>query len=127
MANNYSEFVTSIKDLTKEEKEWLSDTLKNMKDSERDFASQWDDTTLWLSSLGKSYNPVIVIKFMQDFLKKFRKDGYLYFTSAFTCSVARLNEFGGAAFFITAKNVKSVGTLDWAQAEVRKFEKRRSK
>lgn len=51
-------------------------------------------------------------------LKHFNSENYATLAAAFTCDRPRLNEFGGAAAFITAKGINWMSTFSWVQSQI---------
>jgi hypothetical protein len=129
MANNYLEFSTAIKDLTEEERKWCEDELEKLEEehdkSLEDFGDgvmhfeysfERGDTMLWFH-VCESGDPMNVADFISSFLERWRPDQCHSFAWAEYCSKPRLDEFGGGAAFITAKEIKTVGTWSWMEEQ----------
>lgn len=64
-----------------------------------------DKDELWIHA-DESGSPDQVAKFLQAFLVKFRPEEGMWFSWSYTCSKMRVNEFGGGACAITAKEME---------------------
>ena len=125
MANNYLQFSVSIPLRSVEEDAWcdsrlreldaqagdsdtekLSPDIKNVPSSDYDcfvsFQYTVEKNNLWLYA-EESGDPDELARFIQAFLRKFRKDEAIWFSWSYTCSKMRENEFGGGAVIVTAK------------------------
>ena len=63
--------------------------------------------------------------FIQQFLRKFRPDGYVSLTWAATCSKMRAGEFGGGAAFITAENIEFMDSYSWVDKQIAEFKEKK--
>ena len=63
--------------------------------------------------------------FIQQFLRKFRPDGYVSLTWAATCSKMRAGEFGGGAAFITAEKIEFMDSYSWVDKQIAEFKEKK--
>ena len=125
MANNYLQLSTSIENITPEEKKWIDDNIEKFSQRDDDgeeystFDWDWQQDGSYLWIYGEEYAEVgNVADFMQAFLKENRPESSLYFSWAETCSKLRIDNFHGGAFFVTAKDKKSVSSFAFISKEL---------
>lgn len=139
MADNYRQFSQVIEDLTVDEKRWLDINLTSVEDSFNDdhaSAVQWandmgipkedmdmwpdfeykfedNDTALWIYSdiFG---NIEFVAALVSKFFEMFRPMDIFIMNYADTCSKPRVEEFGGGAIVVSAKDIKYIHSFDEA-------------
>ena len=139
MANNYTLFSFDIPAITVDEAEWCVKELKRREDSDDELCGwtwkvlgaderpelrtavadalereqQADPRRrLWLYA-EESANIETAVRFLQDFLARWRPADVLGFEWAHTCSSPRLGEFGGGAAVVTANYIKWMNTTQW--------------
>ena len=124
MANNYRDFSQVIRNLKPKEYKWLSEQLESPDevDVPEDEADFWpgfqvkfrdDNTTIWFYTVehGNIHN---VAAFVHAFLKKFRLREVFVMNWADTCSKPRIEEFGGGAIIISAKDIIVIDAYELA-------------
>jgi hypothetical protein len=142
MADNYVQFSMAVAKLTVRERKWMKEELRGFYDQSVDddaaadaFCSKWglDDVEDWptfdheFNARDRSVvfyddgqgNPDHLANFLRAFLENWRQDRCLGFEVAYTCSKARPGEFGGAAYWVTARGREVMSTLDWLEGKRR--------
>jgi len=132
MANNYTQFSMGIT-FEKKARKWLEKQL-TYKTSEEYEQKVWDngendwnidhrldDDYLYLSS-DQAPDLEGLIEFLQEYLQKFDPQGFISVTWADFCSKLRVDEFGGGAAAITAKEVKYCNVYEFVAQERVKHE-----
>ena len=71
---------------------------------------------LWLHSMYGGVDAVCA--FIQHLLQKFDQKGYVTFEWSHDCSKPRVDAYGGGAAFITAKEIRSMSTAAWLNAQI---------
>jgi hypothetical protein len=127
MANNYTQFSEVIPNLTDEEARWLQEQIEpGLEDSGVSHQFDTDDEPdgwgryLWLHA-DEYADLEQVAGFVQRFLQQFRPEQYWSLTFACTCSRPRVSAFSGGAVFVTASDVKWMGSHAFIEAEARTF------
>lgn len=87
---------------------------------EPDTSEKKEGLALWLRDNGGEGNCEAVATFVQAYLKRFDPKGKVGFQFADTCSSQRVDEFGGGACVVTAKNSKWLNTFTWLNKELSK-------
>jgi hypothetical protein len=85
------------------------------------FALNKSERTLWLYAEEHGHLGHVAV-LVQQFLKKFRRNESFSVTAADWCSKPRLGQFGGAALFITAEEVRSIHTWMWLEDQQKAFD-----
>jgi hypothetical protein len=85
------------------------------------FDAENDENGLWISD-DNSLNGHNAAYFIYFILKHFNKDDSVVFELAYTCDKLRLDSFGGEAWFITKKQVRYMGTNQWAYKQQKRHE-----
>lgn len=128
MPNNYTLFAGEIKDITREERDWLVKVLHADIDGDGKqvledagivvFCEEWPGfmwgfqgtgLDLWSDSDGDLDNVAVVV---MTFLRKFRPDATWGMEWAHTCDKPK-SKAGGGAMVVTANNVRWLSTGDW--------------
>jgi hypothetical protein len=118
MANNYTQFSQVIENLTKEEHDWIEETLEERFDIGNDewlgdyFDHQLYDDYIWFYS-EEACSVDGVMDFVQEFLTKFRPNDVFSMEWADYCSKPRVGEFGGGACVVTKDEIHFIHTNDW--------------
>jgi len=132
MANSYTLFSFSVADVTDEERDWLRTELfedhQDLDDEALEaFREKWGvDDEFDVSGVDHAFenghlylfsedggNPDIAANLIQRFLTRFRPDSAVGFEVAYTCDRPRPGEFGGAAYWVTARDVEVFSTMEW--------------
>ncbi len=125
MADNYTDFSAEIEGLTDKEAKWCENELKKLADGDGVLSFEWKILTdpnvkLWIYTVDTG-NVEQVAYFAQQFLKTHRPHSFFAFTYAETCNKPRINEFGGGAVFVTAKNVTHFDAHGWLDKRKKRF------
>ena len=116
MADNFVESSFQVNIQSPEELAWWKKELAEKACMDWEFVE--NETTVWFHS-----DPNIDLEeaatTIQRFLKECRPEGSCGFSWAETCSKPRLDEFGGGACYVTAKQVWWHNTGDWLQDKYR--------
>jgi hypothetical protein len=134
MADYFTQFSIGIK-YEKKARAWLDEKLNYFSGDEYDQEvydngeSNWgidhefddDRGYLYLSSeIAPDLDKLIEV--LQEYLQKFDPQGFISVTWADFCSKLRVDEFGGGAAAITAKNIKYCNTFEFVARERVKHE-----
>jgi hypothetical protein len=71
---------------------------------------------LWLHSMSGGVDAVCL--FIQHLLQKFDRQGRVSFEWSHDCSKPRVDAYGGGAAFITAKEIRTMSTAAWVNAQI---------
>jgi len=132
MANNYTQFSMGIT-FEKKARKWLEKQLtyraskeyeKKIQDNGEHYWGidhKFDGDHLYLSS---DLSPDLdgLTEFLQEYLQKFDPHGFISVTWADICSNMRVDEFGGGAAAITAKEIRCCSTYEFLARERVKHE-----
>ncbi|MBD1389465.1 hypothetical protein IC617_08500 [Neiella sp. HB171785] len=83
-------------------------------------------TGLWVSDCGEHINGNKAATCIQELLRHFGLDHPVGFEVAYHCSKARLDAFGGCAFFITRKSIRWNSTMCWLEQQFQRLKARTS-
>ena len=121
MPHYYTEFSFAISNIMTGEREWLERHFNDWEESDTHtppdhaFSAGSDGDTLWIHE-DEGCDLEGLAQLLQKFLAGFRPEDSIGFSWADTCSIPRLDSFGGGAVFITAKNIEWVNVWDWLNA-----------
>lgn len=116
----YIQFSETIDCLTQSEKEWVKTRLSTVDASE--FLWELNGDRLWIHS--KFGNPLKVVEFAREFLKKFRPEDSFSITWACFEDDPR-GEFEGGGAFVTARSTKLFFPKNKVEEEQDKFVSKR--
>jgi hypothetical protein len=140
MADNYLEFSAALDVETEDERRWLEQQLEDVEHEDGDmprFLLDYPDRdegetsagfeVTWESDLvvffaTESGNVGHLAHLVQKFLKEFRPKEAWSVTWAESCSMPRIDAFGGGAAFVTAGEVRWMSTYQFIEDQLAAFQ-----
>lgn len=128
--NTFVDFSLSFS-CSNDEIDWLKDNFSRKRHRGIvDYRGQFAGGVAWFYSLdapGYEGAPYRLALFLKQFLKTFRKNGYIGFSYTSTTQEYVPGGFAGGAYFVTAYRVYHYSTAEWLSDRTTKFENMRKK